>query len=135
MQRLTKRTMIVVAIAIGLLSLGVLAAAPNTTSSAGTGVSGMPFAIDRLTEQFGGRAQEVIQVNGYTYVRVAAPSGERWVVSLKKHVAAGDTLSVRAIGSAQQFHSRQLQRSFDVLWFGILSVDEVTSEPTAKEPS
>jgi hypothetical protein len=132
---LTKRRAVVVAMTVGVAVSLAMSVRASDPTGVGKGLSTMPFAIDRLTEQFGGRAQEVIQVNGYTYVRIAHPGGDRWVVGLKKQVVVGDILSVRAMGSAQTFHSRQLQRSFDVLWFGILSVDEVTSDPKPKEPS
>jgi hypothetical protein len=100
----------------------------------------MPFSLHRLSEGFSGTAEDVLHVSGYTYVRlVDASFGDRWVVGLRKAIAVGDRLSVRSIGTAQQFHSRQLQRSFDALWFGILSVDKVAglpvSVPNLKESS
>lgn len=86
---------------------------------------GMPFVIERLTEGFSGTAREVVQVAGYTYVAVEASPGEtRWTVSLQKEIAEGAPVTVRAFGKKSGFVSKQLDRTFEVLWFGIVTPGE-----------
>jgi len=92
--------------------------------------AGLPFTIDRLTDNFTGPATEVLHVSGYTYVRLAVAGGDRWAVGLHKPIVVGDLISVRAFGAAHQFQSKKLQRSFDELWFGVLS-KETTTTPTS----
>jgi hypothetical protein len=65
---------------------------------------------------------EVVPARGYTYLRV---QGERepegvWVASLALDIAPGALADITAIGEAQDFHSRQLQRSFDRLLFAVV---------------
>jgi hypothetical protein len=122
--------------------------APSSSSSApkAPSTSSMPFSIERLNETFSGHVAEVITVSGYIYVRVVvdgARDDARWVASLKKHVVVGDHLDVRAFGTAPQFTSRQLDRTFDTLWFGVIkptpppsvTTSTATNATTQQEPT
>lgn len=92
----------------------------------------MPFSITRLTEAFTATAAEVIAVRGYTYVRVVLDDGsERWIASLPRTLQVGDRLDIRTFGSSSTFVSRQLQRTFPTLWFGILSPSAAPSPTTS----
>jgi hypothetical protein len=110
-----------------LLVAGAAALAPACTSSPATtpaarASAGLPFSIARLSETFEATAAEVIAVRGYTYARVRLDDGsERWIASLPKDISVGQRLDVRTFGSSSAFVSRQLNRTFPTLWFGILS--------------
>lgn len=111
-----------------LLVVCVLACAAGCTSSATTpppttaARSALPFSITRLTESFSATAAEVIAVRGYTYVRAVLDDGsERWIASLPRTIHVGARLDIRTFGSSSSFESRQLQRTFPTLWFGVLS--------------
>jgi hypothetical protein len=102
------------------------APAPTAAKDAATNRSGMPFSIERLTESFEGRAQEVLQVSGYTYVAVDSGSpgaGVRWAVSLAKDIDEGAHVRVRAFGKKEAFESKKLGRTFDELWFALITQD------------
>lgn len=83
--------------------------------------SGMPFAIEKLTESFEGNASEVLRVSGYTYVAVDTGAGVRWAVSLSKEIDEGAHVRVRAFGKKEAFESKKLGRTFDELWFAIIT--------------
>ena len=112
---------------VSLLALTACAAEPTSAPAAPKprAPAGMPFVIEKLTEGFAGRAAEVLQVSGYTYVAVESAPGEvRWVVSLQKDIEPGAPVSVRAFGKKREFASKQLGRTFEVLWFGIVTKGE-----------
>jgi hypothetical protein len=65
---------------------------------------------------------EVLPARGYTYLHV---QGERepdgvWVASLALDIAPGAQAEIRAIGEAQGFQSRLLDRTFDRLLFAVV---------------
>lgn len=126
-------------IAGGVAALPMLRVAPvSSTAPAATAAprTGLPFVLDRLTDNFTGPATEVLQVSGYTYVRVSVDGGDRWAVGLQKPIVVGDVISVRAFGAAHQFQSKKLQRSFADLWFGVLSKHTTAStSATTQEPT
>jgi hypothetical protein len=110
--------------------------AADTTMTSAPSVSprqGMPFAIDRLTESFSGTAQEVLRVSGYTYVAVDTGSGVRWAVSLQRDIDEGARVSVRAFGKKHAFESKKLGRTFDELWFAIITPVPVPATATVTE--
>ncbi len=101
-------------------SLGCTAAPEGTVK---TNQARMPFAIERLTESFEGTAREVLQVSGYTYVAVdtGAAGGVRWTVALHKDIDEGARVRVRAFGMKEAFESKKLGRTFDELWFALIT--------------
>ncbi len=104
-------------------------AAPAATTSAR---GGMPFSLTRFTEAFTATAAEVIAVRGYVYVRAVLDDGsERWIASLPRTLRVGDRLDIRTFGSSSAFESRQLQRTFPTLWFGVLTPSAAPSSAPA----
>ena len=96
------------------------ATTPTTTKPA----AAMPFAIEKLVDSYDGVVDEVVFIDGYVYVSVA----DRWCVSLKKRVAVGDHVDVKAFGHADNFHSQKLDRDFASLWFAIVTVTETQQQ-------
>lgn len=108
--------------AITLALLVAACDAPVATASAPPSAArAMPFAIERLTETFSGTAQEVLKVSGYTYVAVDTGAGVRWAVTLQKDIDEGAPVHVRAFGKKSAFESKKLGRTFDELWFAIVT--------------
>ena len=116
----------VLALVVVLLAACGGGRAPSAgAASTGAAGPGMPFALERLVESFAGRAVEVLQVSGYTYLAVEiAPDDVRWVVSLQKQIDEGAPVRVRAFGKKSDFSSKKLGRTFAVLWFGIVNQGE-----------
>jgi len=103
-----------------VIAAGCGAPSSSSTRSAPTG---MPFAVGRVGEGFAGRVVAVQHVDGYSYV-AALVDGEdapRQLVSLHKDIVVGDRVDVRAFGLAEGFVSRKLGRTFERLWFVVLS--------------
>lgn len=115
---------------LALLTTAVVACSSSSSSSspspsparAPQSTAHMPFAIERLTDSFEGAAQEVLQVSGYTYVAVDTGAGVRWAVSLHKEIDEGAHVRVIAFGKKQAFESKKLGRTFDELWFAIVTL-------------
>ncbi len=105
----------------------VASTAPVSLSSAsspsGTGL--IPFVLDRIAERFTARVVAVEPVRGYTYVLVETSAGgvdaRRQLVSLSSSVVVGDWVDVAAFGVAEGFVSKQLGRTFERLWFVVLT--------------
>ncbi len=94
---------------------------PSRPSSAGI----IPFVLEHVTERFTARVVSVERVKGYAYVLVEQNEGERWtrrqLVSLSTSIVVGALVDVSVFGVAEGFVSRQLGRTFERLWFVVLS--------------
>ncbi len=74
-----------------------------------------------IPEAFTGTVTEVLDVPGYTYVRVASAGTEHWVVALSREVEVGDAIDVRPMGALSPFESKALDRTFDRVVFAIFT--------------
>jgi hypothetical protein len=106
-----------------------LEAAPSeqlTTASVapltGTVQASSPDAIS-------GRVQEKIDVNQYTYLRIASPGGEVWAAVPKSAVAVGDTVSVLGAMWMENFKSATLDRTWPRIAFGTLQGGAAPARP------
>jgi hypothetical protein len=95
---------------------------PNTPERAEktTKKSVIPFKLDPGGDAFSGPVTDVLPAGSYTYLRV----NDTWVVSLKKELAVGDVVNVKPFGVAEQFESKKLGRSFDVLHFSVVTKEQ-----------
>jgi hypothetical protein len=129
---MTKHLALTALLAIALAACADEAAPAQATSHAASRAASqaeratMPFSIERLTESFEGSASEVLRVSGYTYVAVDTGAGTRWAVSLAKDIDEGARVRVRAFGKKEAFESKKLGRTFDELWFAIITQVPVT---------
>lgn len=73
--------------------------------------------------RFSARVEERIDTGPYAYLRVARDgAGETWIVAMKPRAfTAGDRVLVDALGRAEAYRSKRLQRTFDELWFAVLT--------------
>jgi hypothetical protein len=122
-QREPRMNNILAAATLSLLALASACGAPAAAPTPGPApvATGMPFSIEKLTETFEGNANEVLRVSGYTYVAVDTGAGVRWAVSLQKDIDEGAHVRVRAFGKKEAFESKKLGRTFDELWFAIIT--------------
>jgi hypothetical protein len=71
--------------------------------------------------------EEVIQVSGYTYLRVKEGDKESWIATTPKDVKSGDVVYFLSGMEMKNFESKELKRKFDTILF----VDEISSQPIA----
>lgn len=90
------------------LPAGMLSA-PNQTSPSG--------AQGALT----GTVCEVINVTGYTYLRLKTSNGDVWAAVQTANVKNGDVVTVFDAAPMNGFESKTLKRRFDQIFFGSLS--------------
>lgn len=74
---------------------------------------------------------EVIHGNTYTYMKVKEKMGERWVATGKTEVDAGDVLYYGEALQMNDFTSKELDRTFDEIYF----IDQVSEEPISADPA
>jgi hypothetical protein len=67
-----------------------------------------------------GVVREHQDVSQYTYLRLATDAGETWAAVYRAPVKDGDRVSVQHATAIHKFHSRELARDFDTIWFGML---------------
>ena len=67
-----------------------------------------------------GEVKEVLQVDKYTYLRLASAAGEQWAAVPHQEVAVGKRVRIGDPTEMQGFSSPTLGRTFDRIWFGVL---------------
>jgi hypothetical protein len=68
---------------------------------------------------------EVVQSNAYSYLRVKENSEERWVATSRQEVAEGDVYYYDEALQMTNFHSKELDRTFEVIYF----VNQISKTP------
>lgn len=68
---------------------------------------------------------EVIQGGTYTYMKVKENMSEKWVATAKKEINTGDVLYYDNELQMTNFHSKELDRTFDVIYF----INQVSETP------
>jgi hypothetical protein len=86
-----------------------------------------PMAAASAPEPLRGSVQEKIDVNQYTYLRIASPSGEVWAAVPKSGVAVGETVTVSGAMWMENFKSETLSRTWPRIAFGVLQDDAAPS--------
>lgn len=74
---------------------------------------------------------EVIQASGYTYLKVKESSEEKWMAVTKQDVQAGDVLYYDEAMPMTNFHSKDLDRTFDKIYF----VNQISKTPIMNHPA
>ncbi|MBN1300779.1 MAG: SH3-like domain-containing protein [Melioribacteraceae bacterium] len=73
-------------------------------------------------------ALEVIQATSYTYLRVKEKDEEYWIAVNKADFEEGETYYYDSGMEMRDFESRDLQRTFDIIYF----VQNISSQPLGK---
>uniref|UniRef100_UPI0032178A1A hypothetical protein n=1 Tax=uncultured Draconibacterium sp. TaxID=1573823 RepID=UPI0032178A1A len=74
---------------------------------------------------------EVIQTSKYTYMKVNENSAERWVAVTRMEAAKGDKLYYDSELQMTNFHSKELDRNFETIYF----INTVSTNPIAGHSS
>ncbi len=68
---------------------------------------------------------EVVQTSTYTYLKVMENSEERWVAVSRQEIAEGEVYYYDEALQMTNFHSKELDRNFDVIYF----VNQISKTP------
>lgn len=61
--------------------------------------------------------QEVIQASGYTYLKVKENDSDLWIAITKREIEVGETFSFADGLAMKNFTSKELQRTFETIYF------------------
>ncbi|MFC1794952.1 hypothetical protein ACFL3Q_15360 [Planctomycetota bacterium] len=61
--------------------------------------------------------QEVVQATSYTYLKVKEADSEFWIAITKREIEAGETISFSGALEMRNFESKDLQRTFETIYF------------------
>ena len=88
--------------------------APTATEVKAKGSEPAPA---QLAEQMSGTVLESIDTAGYTYVKVKTADKEIWAAAPQFKVAVGDSVIIPEGMAMTNYHSKTLNRDFDVVYF------------------
>jgi len=74
---------------------------------------------------------EVIQGNNYTYLQVKENMMDKWVAVAKQEVNNGDVYYYDEALQMTNFHSKEIDRDFDVIYF----VNQISKTPLNQQPA
>lgn len=77
------------------------------------------------------KVEEVIQANSYTYLRVKEGKIEYWIATVKEDVAVGSDFSFGQALEMNNFKSKELNRTFPVIYFVSENPDPAEGQPNA----
>jgi hypothetical protein len=88
------------------------------------------------TAKYSGPVVETMNSGGYTYVQIDAAQGSTWAASPMFEVKVGDTVSFDEGVPMADYHSKTLNRDFDLIHFvGRIAVPGAAPVPSADHPS
>lgn len=97
-------------------------------AAAKTGPTAPPIGEAAL--QIKGKVLEVLEVPGYTYLRLDTPGGEVWAAVAKAPIKVGDSVAIAQPMMMENFPSKALNRTFAKLIMGSLVVGGAAAAPT-----
>lgn len=107
--------------AVAVLALATLACkkeAPTAPVAAAQPTAVAPAANVQVLR---GKVLEKIDVSQYSYLRIGTASGETWAAVQRTDKKVGDEVGVVNAFPMQGFESKELNRKFDVVYFGSLA--------------
>jgi hypothetical protein len=72
---------------------------------------------------------EVLQANSYTYLKVKENGGKRWMAVTKQEIKTGEVYYYDEALQMTNFSSKDLDRTFDVIWF----VNQISKNPISQD--
>jgi hypothetical protein len=78
-----------------------------------------------------GIVREHVDVSQYTYLHLATDAGNTWAAVYRAPVKNGALVTVEHASAIHGFHSTELGRDFDEIWFGVLPGHEHAPAPGA----
>lgn len=87
--------------------------------------------VEAPAAQFSGTVLETMDSGGYTYVKVDIGKEQIWAAGPSTPVKVGDKVSIPAGMPMHNFHSKTLNRDFEVVYFVGAILDEAGNAPAA----
>jgi hypothetical protein len=120
--------------AVAVVVLAVVAckkpeAPPRPTNAPTAPAAAAPAASQGSPQILRGKVLEKVDVSQYSYLKLATASGEAWAAVQKTDKKVGDEVGVANAFPMQGFESKELNRKFDVVYFG--SIAEQGGAPAA----
>ncbi len=91
---------------------------PATAAAAAAPAPASPQADDTPGSALTGKVLETMDVPNYTYLHLDTGSAKVWAAVPQVKVDKGSTVTVSNAMKMQQFRSKTLKRTFDVIYFG-----------------
>ena len=118
-----KKSMIPLLIAAVMMMIGLAgcekAAETRTVGNAQTGQQGetQPATAAASSAEFTGKVVETMDAGGYTYVHLDNGSEQLWAAGPVTPIEVGQELHVAKSMPMKDFHSKALEKDFDVIYF------------------
>ena len=80
-----------------------------------------PASAPGATQVLRGKVVEKIDVSQYSYLKLATATGDIWAAVQRTDRKVGDEVGVANAFPMQGFESKELNRKFDVVYFGSLA--------------
>ena len=107
---------------------------PQSTAPAQQQVPAQPSPA-AATGTITGVVEEVLQATSYTYLKVKADDRDIWIAVTKREIKTGETVSFAAELEMKNFESKDLQRTFESIYFvSQLSVSGTAASTTLDAP-
>lgn len=128
MKRITiAATILLATVACGKKDNASAVAAPAPSAQGGA-------AAPAAANQLAGKVVETFNGGGYTYLRIATSSGEQWAAVRETKIAKGDSVTVDAQMTMDNFESTSLARTFDRIAFGSIVDPSAAAKPMGMPP-
>jgi len=85
---------------------------------------------------FSGKVTETMNTGGYTYVRLESGTNRIWAAAPQTEVKVGDSATIADAMAMANYHSKTLNRDFDVVYFAaklMLNGNRATTGPRSAE--
>ena len=117
---------------IRLLVIGAAVIVAASVSYVRLSAAAEPASSDGALGRTTGKVVATMDADVYTYVQIDDGSKQIWVAALRFAVSVGDEVIVPDGIAMHDFHSKTLNRTFDVVYFA--SSIQVAGRESAKEP-
>jgi hypothetical protein len=107
---------------------------PQSTAPAQQQVPAQPSPA-AATGTITGVVEEVLQATSYTYLKVKADDRDIWIAVTKREIQAGETISFAAELEMKNFQSKDLQRTFESIYFVSQLAGGGTAAPASLDAS
>ncbi len=95
-----------------------------------------PTTADLNVTEFSGKVAETMNVASYTYVLVDTGAQKRWAAAPRFEVKTGDTVKIADAMAMENYQSKTLNRTFDVIYFtGSVTVNGKAPTRASAPPS
>ena len=108
---------------VGVVCVFLSACSKGKTQDSGANAKVAPVSTAPSAAQAGAAQQqagvviETMNSGGYTYVKLESPQGQVWAAGPEISIKVGDKVEFAGGTPMTQFHSKSLDRSFEVIYF------------------